>query len=139
MANLSFAAQVVDWVRKVEGATEAVFKESAQELVSQMQALVPVDTGFLRASLVASTSAMPALTLNNPGGTFNADVGQIELVIAGSELGDTIYLGYTAKYGVYVHYGANGRSPRPWVDMVAQRWGTIVNEKAAELKSRLGL
>lgn len=55
----SFAAQVGSWATKVEGALEAVFKESAQELVSQLNELAPVATGFLRASLMASTTAMP--------------------------------------------------------------------------------
>lgn len=137
MAN--FVAQVEDWIRRVEGGLDAVFRESVQELVSQMQALVPVDTGFLRASLRASTTAMPVLSIDNPGGRFTPDFGQIELVIMGSEAGETIYLGYTAKYGAYVHYGAQGRPPRPWVDMVVQRWSTIVSDKAKELKARLKL
>lgn len=135
----SFAATVGQWATKVEGALEAVFKESAQELVAQLNALVPRDTGFLAASLRASTTAMPMLSLSNPGGTFTADAGEITLVIAGADIGDTIYLGYTANYGAYVHYGANGRPGRPWVDMVAQRWQQIVAEKAAMVKSRLGL
>lgn len=151
MAKLSFAAQVEDWVRKVKGAEEAIFKASAQALASEMTDLVTQlvyqspespdyrRTGFLRASLVASTSAMPVLSLSNPGGSFVTDQGAIELVIAGSELGDTIYLGHTARYGAYVHYGANGRPARPWVDMAAQRWQAIVSEKAAELRRRLGL
>lgn len=105
----SFAATVGDWTHRVEGALEIVFKESAQEVVIQLNALVPVDAGFLRASLRASTSAMPVLSLDNPGGTFIADAGESVLVIAGADLGDTIYLGYTAKYGAHVHYGANGR------------------------------
>lgn len=135
----SFSAQIEAWAHKVEGAVEAVFRESVQELVSQMQALVPVDTGFLRASLRASTTAMPVLSLNNPGGSFQPDNGQIELVIMAADVGETIYLGYTAKYGAYVHYGAGGRPPRPWVDMVAQRWQSIVSDKTKELKARLGL
>lgn len=135
----SFSAQIEAWAHKVEGAIEAVFRESVQELVSQMQALVPVDTGFLKASLRASTSAMPALSLNNPGGTFTPDNGQIELVIMAADVGDTIYLGYTAKYGAYVHYGSGGRPPRPWVDLVAQRWSSIVADRASELKQRLRL
>lgn len=135
----TFEAAVGEWARKVEGAVEIVFKESAQELVTQLNALVPVDTGFLRSSLTASTSAMPVLALSNPGGTFNVDAGEIMLVIAGADIGDTIYLGYTANYGAHVHYGANGRPGRPWVDMVAQRWGSIVAAKSAEVKSRLGL
>lgn len=133
----SFTAQIEAWAAKVEGALEAIFRESVQELVSQMQALVPVDTGFLRASLVASTSQMPRLT--TPQGGALPEAGQIELVIISADIGDTIYLGYTANYGAYVHYGAQGRPPRPWVDMVAQRWQSIVDAKAAEIKARLGL
>lgn len=131
---------MADWVRKVEGAERLVFQESAQELVSQLTALTPVDTGFLRASLQASTTAMPVMSLENPGaGAFNLDAGEITLVIAGANIGDTIYLGYTASYGAFVHWGANGRTGRPWVSMIAQRWQSIVNDKAAEVRSRLGL
>lgn len=134
-----FASTVGEWTHDAQGALEAVFKESVQELVSQLHSLVPVDTGFLRASLRASTSAMPVLSLDSPGGSHSPDVGTIELVIVGADLGDTIYLGYTAKYGAHVHYGANGRAGRPWVDMVAQRWASIVAAKSAEVKRRLGL
>lgn len=136
----TFEAQVGEWALKVQGAIDLVFKESAQELVSELNSLVPVDTGFLRASLVASTTAMPVMSLENPGqGAFTPDIGTIELVIAGADAGDTIYLGYTANYGAHVHYGANGRPGRPWVAMVAQRWQSIVTTKAAEVRSRLGL
>lgn len=135
----NFAATVGDWVLRVQGGLDAVFRASVQELVSQMQALVPVDTGFLRASLRASTTAMPVLSLDNPGGRFALDVGQIELVINSAGSDDTIYLGYTANYGAYVHYGAQGRPPRPWVDMVVQRWQIIVDGQAKELKTRMRL
>lgn len=133
----SFAATVGQWAVKVEGALDAVFKESAQELVSQLNILVPRDTGFLAASLVASVTAMPMIRAAD--GQVPGDLGEIVLVIAGLEAGETLYLGYTASYSAFVHYGANGRPGRPWVDMVAQRWASIVAAKAAEVKSRLGL
>lgn len=135
----SFAAQVGSWATKVEGALEAVFKESAQELVSQLTELAPVDTGFLRASLMASTTAMPQMTRANPGAPVPQDLGDIVLVIAGAEIGDTLFLGYTSNYAGHVHFGTQGRAPRPWVTMVAQRWIAIVEAKAAEVKARLGL
>lgn len=136
----SFSATIGEWAHEVEGAAEVIFKESVQELVSELNSLVPIDTGFLRASLRASTTEMPAMTLDNPGeGGFTPHLGSIELVIAGSELGDTIFLGYSARYGSYVHYGANGRPGRPWVSMAAQRWQGIVEAKSAEVFSRLGL
>lgn len=136
----SFSAQVGSWANKVDGALEAVFKESAQELVNELYRLVPVgDTGFLRASLMASTTAMPQMTKANPGAAVPGDLGEIMLVIAGAEIGDTIYLGYTANYAAYVHYGARGNAPRPWVTMVAQRWTAIVATNAAEVRGKLGL
>lgn len=135
----TFEAQVGEWARKVEGAFDLLFKEAAQELVSELNTLVPVDTGFLRNSLRASTTDMPLLTLENPGGPGVDGMAEIVLVIAGAEAGDVLYLGYTANYAAHVHYGANGRPGRPWVSMVAQRWEQIVATKAAEVRSRLGL
>lgn len=147
----SFAATVGAWTERVDGAVEAIFKESAQRLVEEMDGLLvrmvydgPPSpnykrTGFLRASLVASRSAMPGLVRENPGRAVPADLGDVMLVIAGAEIGETIYLGVTALYGAHVHYGANGRPPRPWVTMAAQRWPEIVATVAAEVKSRLGL
>ncbi|TRC78514.1 HK97 gp10 family phage protein [Mesorhizobium sp. WSM4310] len=147
----SFAATVGAWVAAVPLALEMVFKESAQELVSQLDQLLADEvydkpatpgykrTGFLRASLMASTTAMPTLSRENPGAPVPPDLGDVILVINGVDLGDTLYLGYTANYAAFVHYGAQGRAPRPWVTMVAQRWVMIVEAKAAEVKARLGL
>jgi hypothetical protein len=148
----SFSAKVGEWATRVEGALLAVFKESVQELAAQvdMQLVNMVyeqppspsgykRTGFLRASVMASKSAMPALTRENPGAAVPTNLGDVMVVINSAVAGDTIYLGYTANYASYVHYGANGRAPRPWVALVAQRWEQIVNEKAVEVKARLGL
>ena len=148
MAKLSFSAAVAKWVDKVHGATEAVFKQSAQAVVAEMQTPVSeggrmrVDTGFLRASLMASTSSMPGIVKGKgpeAGKTYEADFGQIEAVIAGSEAGDTIYFGYTAAYAAAREYGANGQPADGFVRLAAQRWPTIVDRTAKELRSRLGL
>jgi hypothetical protein len=145
----SFAAQVGQWVEKVDGALTAVFRESAQELVSQLDQLLADTiyeqpqtpgynrTGFLRASLMASTDAMPTLSRANPGVPVPPDLGDVILVINGADLGDVLYLGYTARYAAYVHYGAQGRTPRPWVTMIAQRWEMIVADKVASVKRQL--
>lgn len=146
----SFSAQIEDWVRRVEGGIEAVFKESVQELVEQADALLTQlvyeappspnynRTGFLRSSVRVSTASMPLA--NRPQGTPDGGyMTEIEVQIAGAEIGETLYVGWTANYAGYVHYGANGTVPKPWVDMVAQRWQSIVAAKTAELRSRLGL
>lgn len=135
----TFEAEVAEWARDVEGAFDLLFREAAQELVSELNTLVPIDTGFLRTSLRASTTDMPLLTRENPGGPLPDNMAEIVLVIAGAAAGDVLYLGYTANYAAHVHYGANGRPGRPWVAMVAQRWQQIVATKAAEVRARLGL
>lgn len=145
-----FAASVGDWCNDVREASEAIFQESAQELVRELDQLIsqliysnPATdrqrTGFLRASLVASNSAMPALTRENPGATVAADYGDVLLTINGTELGEPLFLGYTASYGAFVHYGTSKMAGRPWVTMVAQRWPEIVARKEAEVRSRFGL
>lgn len=151
IGNQSFSATIEEWAHKVNGAIEAIFRESVQELVDQADELLKtmvyaqpispsgyVRTGFLRSSLVVSNQSMPSA--DRPKGTPDGGyLAEVEIQIAGAELGETIYIGWTAKYGPYVHYGANGQSPRPWVDLVAQRWQMIVAQKTVELKSRLEL
>lgn len=66
-------------------------------------------------------------------------MAEIEATIAGVEPGETLYIGYTANYARHVHYGANGRTPRPWVTLAAQLWPSIVAANTAELRRRLGL
>ncbi len=147
----SFSATVGDWVNRVDNALLAVFRESAEELVRQLDKQL-VDmvydqpssenyrrTGFLRASLMASKDAMPTLSRENPGHPVPPDLQPVILVINSADLGDTIYLGYTANYAAYVHYGAKGAAPRPWVTLIAQRWEEIVAAKAKEVKQRLKL
>ncbi|AEH79649.1 hypothetical protein SM11_chr2395 [Sinorhizobium meliloti SM11] len=148
MAALSFSAAVAQWADKVEGAVEAIFKEATHEVVEEMQKPVGqggrmrVDTGFLRASLLASSTSMPAINASaNPvaGGTYAADFGQIEAVIAGADIGDTLYFGYTASYAGHREYGANGQPADGFVRLAAQNWPLIVERKASDLKARLGL
>lgn len=147
----SFSAQIGAWAARVEGAIESVFRESVQELVEQADQLLadmvyaqpPASsgykrTGFLRSSVKVSTVSMPLA--NRPQGVPDTGyMAEIEVQITGADIGEIIYIGWTAEYSGFVHWGANGTAPRPWVSMVAQRWQAIVDVKAAELKARLGL
>ncbi len=149
----SFSAVIGDWCRRVPEAIDAVLKNSAQRLAREIDAELdrmvyqapPAPsgyqrTGFLRASFVASTEAMPQLIRDNPGIEVDADaMGPIILVINGWDGGGTLYLGYTAAYGAQVHMGANGTVPKPWVTLVSQRWQQIVQEEAAKVKQAFGL
>ena len=147
MAALSFSAAVAQWADKVGGAVEAIFKEATHEVVEEMQKPIEqggrmrVDTGFLSASLLASSTSMPAINASaNPvaGGTYAADFGQIEAVIVGADIGDTLYFGYTASYAGHREYGAK-QPADGFVRLAAQNWPLIVDRRASELKARLGL
>lgn len=149
----NFSAVIGDWCRRVPEAIDAILKNSAQRLAKEIDAELDRQvyqappspsgyqrTGFLRASFVASTSAMPQLIRDNPGVEVNTDaMGPVILVINGWEGDQTLYLGYTAKYGAMVHFGAQGTTPKPWVQLAAQRWQQIVKEEAAKVKTAFGL
>ncbi|TCV66282.1 HK97 gp10 family phage protein [Neorhizobium sp. S3-V5DH] len=148
MAKLSFSAKIAAFAEKVPEAFEAVFKESTQEVVREMQTLtreggrMRYDTGFLWASLMASTSAMPRINPNAypaEGGSYAFDFGQVEAVIAGADVSDTLYFGYTAAYAAYREFGARGQPPDAFVRSAAQNWDVIVNRNAKRVQQAYGL
>lgn len=137
MAQVRFSAQVDAWVAATKERTTAVFRESVQRTIIRMQTPVakggnlPVDTGYLRASLLGSTSLMPSMREN---ATQEADA--IVLTIAGLDLGQTFYAGYTANYARHQEYGTSGRPGRRFVGLAADRWQTTVSEVVRDLRSR---
>lgn len=149
----TFDAQVDAWVKKSAARMEAVFKQSAQEVIAAMQEVgpsvanptsygrgnMPVDTGFLRASLKTTLNS-PALDFReNPGtGLFDWALGEASLTINGAKLGDTVYAVYTANYARHVEYGTRGRAGRRFVALAAARWPAIVAKVANEAKLRSG-
>jgi hypothetical protein len=151
----SFSATISNWAKMTERAIAAVFKEAAQDLAIELNNEVkrqvydrppaptyPKRSGFLRASLVASTEKMPELVRDNPGGDFSEDAHMpaVLLTIQGMDGdNDVLYLGYTSRYAAYVHYGANGAPPAPWVTLVAQRWQELVTKAAERVKRQYGL
>jgi hypothetical protein len=146
MAQGSFSAAVSEWVRKTEARQEAVFRASVQRVVEVMQTPVarggnlPVDTGFLRASLLAviGDQMPPARSAPPDGGAFTFAADQVNLVIASADLTNTITVAYTANYARYVEFGARGRPGRRFVSLAAQQWPRIVNEVAREAQTRAG-
>ncbi len=145
--GLSFAAQVSEWAKAELEREEAVFQTAAQEVANEVRVPVaeggrmPVDLGNLRRSLMASTSDMPTIRADK---TEFQDNG-IELVIAGSQLGDTVFLGFQAAYAARMNYGFVGtdslgrtynQAGFGFVDAVAQRWPQIVTQAEAKVRNR---
>lgn len=144
---MSFAATIGEWGRAELDRAETIFQASAQTVANEVRKAVsdggkmPVDTGNLRRSLMASTTAMPAV---KEGKEEFTDSG-IEMVIAGAELGSTVYLGFQAAYAPRMNYGFVGtdslgrvynQAGFGFVDAVAQRWPQIVAEEEAGVRSR---
>lgn len=140
MASKRFSAQVEAFVTKAKLKLETVVKEAAQDVFRIAQTPVaqggnmPVDTGFLRNTFVSE--------LNGGGLTSGPDA--YILSIAGYELGDTIFGGWTAEYAMRMEYGfvgedAAGRNfnqaGRFFMNSAAQQWQQIVARHAAEIRN----
>jgi hypothetical protein len=140
----SFSATVDAWVAETEERLIAVFREAAQRVIEKMQVPVgaggnmPVDTGFLRASLLATLNSPAEAIRFKPENVeaFAYADQQVALVIAAARIGDTIYAVYTANYARFQEYGTEGRAGRGFVRLAAQQWQQVVSEVAAEAQAR---
>lgn len=107
---------------------------------------LPVDSGFLRASLVVSIGeALPAITKPPKEGVAKTwDASTVQLKLEGADLSDTITAAYTAAYARRIEYGFKGKdklgreynqSGSRFVALAAQQWQRIVSEVAAEAQA----
>lgn len=142
----SFSAAVSDWVNETKERQKALYAGSVQRTLSIAQEPVgaggnmPVDTGFLRSSLVANLgTSLPAMTSKPTGDeSFSYDPTAINLTIRSAKLTDPIVAMWTASHAVPQEYGARGRDGRRFVGLAAQRWQDTVNEESARLQGAAG-
>lgn len=143
-----FAATVSKWVAAEKDRETAVFRASVQEFVSRAQLTVraggnmPIDVGFLRSSIIGSTEGPPVTRADGQpekGKTYPEN-DQINLVIAGMEIGQNLYAGWAAAYAKRMEYGFVGTDSlgrtyhQPgfgFVALAAQGWPSIVEEQSA--------
>ena len=109
----SWADKIAERVETYERRLTAAFKGAAQDVARGVTTPVAaggnmrVKTGFLRASMQASTTEMPKMdpTARPPEGTkdnaFSFNRNSVSAVIIGASHNDTIYLGFTAAYAAY--------------------------------------
>lgn len=129
MAN--FSAQVSDIVRRSQLKLDAVVKGSLQDIVNEANTPVAkggkmrVDTGFLRASGQMSLTGMPTGPSRgdpNAGKDSYAPAdANIALTLAGVEIGNTVYFGWTAVYA------AARESKDGFLESAVQNWQKIVD------------
>jgi|APCry1669192647_1035423.scaffolds.fasta_scaffold82938_1 hypothetical protein len=140
-SSLSFSAAVDAWTRETNDRMTRVFRASTQEVASIAQNGVPVDTGFARASVRGSKESMPQIVPDfkgEKGKPYDASgaFGEVTLMIAGLEIGETAYIGWTANYVIPLEFGHSQQAPAGFVRLAAAQWQVIVNGVTAELKGR---
>lgn len=125
----TFTATISGFTRKVEQRIIATGQGAAQDLVGDMKETIPqggnlpIVTGNLRRSLMASVTAMPSMV--GDGDTeFPDNAAQIELVIAGWELATPLYLGWGAIYARKMEYMYG------FTRLAAQNWQRHVETNA---------
>ncbi len=98
--------QVLARMRQID---DHVMRESVRRTVEVAQApgSIPIDTGFMRASL-------------------QGEQGQpVAAAIAAWDLKSSLRLVYQATYARFVHWGTSQRRGRPWVTLAAQQFPQI--------------
>jgi hypothetical protein len=134
---MKFTADVNKFVAKSQKAMEAVFKQSAQDVILEAQTPVAkggnmrIDTGFLRASGKAQLNTLPTGANINKGNNVNWGEGVTILTINKAKIGDSIVFGWTANYAQF------RENQDGFVRLAAQNWGEIVNKNANMIKARL--
>ncbi|MFN3352501.1 MAG: hypothetical protein ACK4Z5_02740 [Brevundimonas sp.] len=102
---------------------------------------LPVDTGFLRASLVVGRGTLNVPTTTPPENgpqSYSWDPGDVTFAISGASISDPIEARYTAAYARVAEYGGKNRKARRFVALAAQQWQGVVTQTANELKAQAG-
>jgi hypothetical protein len=120
----SFAADIRAFGIKRTADLRAVVQESVQDTVDDMQANVPIDTGFLKNSLASGLNG----SFGPPG------ENDYLLTIAGMDLGDVARFAYTADYAIHQELGSQGRAGRHFMGTAAAKWPETVRRNAARIK-----
>lgn len=148
-----FAASVKGWSNKAKRNTTLVQRRAVDLLVRDLLAagrsggargpgLIPIDTGNLRNSLLASTAAMPQTTARD---NFADPMGSISMTVDGwqPERGETLYLGWQAGYARRINYGFSGADSLGrtynqagyfFRETYASKWPQYVAQAASEFR-----
>lgn len=138
MAQGSFSATINSWVAETKERKDLVFQEAAELLLAEVVrpgpsvanpggsggGNMPIDTGFLAASLQVRIGDGLAVLVGNPGETgktYSYDAAATTLVINGAKFGDTITASFAAEYAIVME------ARYAFVALAAQRWQQFVD------------
>lgn len=125
----SFTADVKGWSDKALRNSEAIFKQSVQDVTQDAQlptakgGRMRVDTGFLRNSHISGKN----------GSLSEQGEEAYTATIASLELGDTYSAGWTAEYAAYREFGARGQEPDFFMRGALQKWNQFVRLNASKV------
>ena len=125
--NRKFIADVEAFAKLTQDKMLRVAKQSIQDTIRVAQRTVadggnlPVDTGFLRNSLVTEVR----------GATVGAGADSYILGLSALQLGDPFQVAWTAEYALPRHYAVGvGQGGGLWRDKAAQQWTRFVAQNA---------
>lgn len=129
--NRKFVADVERFANLTADKMLRVAKQSIQDTVRAAQTPVaqggdmPVDTGYLRNSLVTEVR----------GATVGSGGDSYVLGLSTLQLGDPFSVAWAADYAIPRHYAVGvGQGGGLWRDKAAQKWSGFVNANAARVK-----
>lgn len=128
----TFQAQIDEWVAQTQARMLAVFRTAAQYVIEDVRERTPVDIGYLVNSWTVSLDG-PLPMRGTAGDGYVA--APFAAVIAGADLGGTIYASFVANYAGHVEYGARGRQGVGMVRLSVQNWQAHVDRATAEAKA----
>jgi hypothetical protein len=112
-----------------------VLKEATQRLIEQAQTPIgeggnmPIDTGFLRASLVVTRNARyDGQGRPNPGLKVTYNDAAVAITLNSIKLGDIIHVSWVANYAVFMEFRYG------FARLAIQNWQFIVNQVAREVR-----
>ena len=129
MAN-SFTADLRSFSEKAQRRARDVARQSIQDVIEDAQTpkakggRMPVDTGFLRNSLVSGID-------RNYGAPSPESY---VLTIAGLEIGDTAHFAWTAEYAMAQELGTSKMAGNHFAGVAAAKWPQIVKANAERVK-----
>lgn len=121
-----FAADVTKWAAQSEERLAAVWHASLRGLDKEIADNTPVLTGNLRNSRTVSTTGPVAIDWRTK--KFRKPEDAINNAIAGAEVGGIAHLGFRAPYAW------KNEKRTGFLRLVAQRWGSIVNDAVRRVK-----
>lgn len=136
---MSFKLSVDKFIEKSAVATLAVVQDAAQEMAIDANTPVAkggrlrVDTGFLRNSIAARVGSLPQGPNLKPDGYSKPswDSSAVTSVIMSMELGQKLYIGWSAEYAIY------RENQDGFARLAAMSWPQYVAKATAKIKALL--